>query len=97
MIHASVELVDAVGGVSPYMATRFGRTLREEAFGFRACDGAKQTGGIGGLAHASTTFTDAEPPEVVDCPACLLLMRSADPVRWDACEERGLNPKLETK
>lgn len=41
MIHASVELVEAVGGVSPYMATRLGRTLREEAFGFRAAEGRK--------------------------------------------------------
>lgn len=87
MIHASVELIEAMrGNIS------MGR--RDGAFETRACDGSKHNRAV-----AWGWGPHREPSQLhVDCPACLRLMRDAmDPVRWDFLESRGLAWKLEAE
>lgn len=88
MIHASVELVDAMSGV---VGSDRSGSRRDGAFATLACSpSAAHNGtvawGWGALCDPSRL--------VVDCPNCLRLMRdaivAADPVRWDALESRGL-------
>ena len=90
MIHASVELVEAMRGMAPpdYIAKPRVACLNPN----------------GGLAVPAFFYEAgfarerrrSEPPHPVTCPACLCLMRAAvDPVRWDYLEERGFAPKLE--
>ena len=85
-MHAAVELVEAMRGLAP--AERW-----EDLGGSlgAAC-------GVGVSAN-STVFAAmgyailgeaVEDTDVVECPDCLARMRRADPVRWDACEERGV-------
>ena len=94
MIHASVELVEAMTGVHPGLGCSIG-ARGSEAYGERGASGTDTTYAF--LYDTVGSIHTREDRDRVTCPACLLLMRSADPVRWDACEERGLNPKLETK
>ena len=95
MIHASVELVEAMGGVG-------GTQYDEHPIGVAACR-AVVDGDFPALAWAFDTDEGGrgsliEDRRPVDCPACLLLMRAATcPVRWDALEALGLAPKLEAK
>lgn len=90
MIHASGELCGAMMGLSfagaDYVEPACGAPHYETAIW-----------GWSGMLAENDGHDSLTDEQRVDCPACLLLVRSADPVRWDACEERGLNPKLETK
>lgn len=88
MIHASVELLEAMKGVCPANSWDDHDSRGAPAY-HEACSGAEGEG----LAQASREWLEdgaLRCDVVVECPDCLRLMREADPVRWDACEERGL-------
>lgn len=91
-VHASVELVEAMGGVG-------GTQYDEHPIGVAACR-AVVDGDFPALAWAFDTDEGGrgslvEDRRPVDCPTCLRLMREAtDPVRYDFLRERGLVPEL---
>lgn len=93
LIHASVELVEAMRGVAPApgreeASKRGAPDLREACTGNRAPPSNTPVHACGGWPE----FREAGEVKTrrVDCPSCLALMREADPVRWDELEERGL-------
>lgn len=96
MIHASVELIEAMRGAAPepeaYQSSACGSAGGLFVWGWDAAnnpDGSSYGGLMRERAAESCDLTK------VDCPACLKLMRDAiPPVRWDWLEERGLAPKL---
>lgn len=104
MIHASKELVAAIGGVEPYPMCPMHRLTAQRLDDLLpACVAAPSADdGRSTLAYLWRGATDVSRAECVEdlsatnCPDCLRLMRDAvDPVRWDHLEERGLAPKLE--
>lgn len=89
MIHAGIELLEAIRGEAPEVCAAVKRPAPACA---SVRDGEGTTHAFGWHGGPS------EPRAFIDCPACLQLIREAtDPVRWDALEERGLAPKLEAK
>lgn len=94
MIHASRELVDAMGGREP----AFDSSTEGAMDTMSACGGRHQDGPSAWASLSWPKNGAAEDYSVVDCPACLLLMRAATcPARWDHLETLGLAPKLEAK
>lgn len=93
MIHASVELVEAMKGVAPSPEGHdFDIGLRA------ACGDSGATSAwvvFGCLMNGVNGGDRRDDGMVVGCPSCLRAMRDAIPaVRWDFLEERGLAPKL---
>jgi hypothetical protein len=91
VIHASVELIDAMKGECPNGDEDRG----PHTHNISACTGRNvtRTERVTACFDWAANLTGNAASEaigVVDCPDCLNLMREADPVRWDACEERGL-------
>lgn len=99
MIHATVELIEAMRGLAPRQTPESAGNMLHEVS--PACGAGYGSNGAGQLAvrgyaghrnSAQDTFSALH----IDCPACLRLMREAtDPVRWDHLETLGLAPKLE--
>jgi hypothetical protein len=90
MRHASVELLEAMKGVTPYVvgygweAASAEQREREQGWMCMADD-------LAGRSVAACWGVDNEEPPAVDCPACLVVMCLAtDPMRWDTLLERGL-------
>lgn len=90
MIHASVELLEAMRGKMPTLSLH-----PFPANTFVACSGCRAEERIVWAAGLGWVEDFWGP---VSCPSCLLLMREAiGPVRWDFLEEKGLAPKLEAR
>lgn len=94
MIHASVELVEAMRGVVPSFIQMHSGPNAGSPSAYDASDASNACGEDGGgIALAFNTVEGGylEPLQVVDCRQCLAAMREAtDPVRWDFLESKGL-------
>ncbi len=90
MIHASVELLEAVKGVAPGSVP-----VGLSPDWVNACGAPMGWDDVRRTVKACEGFaaerTASRDPREVTCPACLLLLREATPaVRWDFLEARGL-------
>lgn len=111
MIHASVELVEAMRGVVGVVHDDSDTFHWKAQCGAHVDPGARECiwgwdancwDGRRGYGSASTLTREQLMAccdmARVDCPACLLLVRAATcPARWDHLETLGLAPKLEAK
>lgn len=99
MIHCSRELVNAMatgyapaGSSATEMATDLWPACNASRYAEHtawASAGWAKSGQA--IEHERCADGAGRPPAIVDCPACLALMRAAIcPVRWDALCERGL-------
>lgn len=93
VIHASVELVEAMRGVAPPANDIESRAKLLPDL-IDACTQARAAAGRNPVPACSGwpgTREGMASHRLVSCPSCLRIMREAvDPVRWDCLEERGL-------
>lgn len=97
VMHASVELIEAMRGVGVGWLYRAPHRNRLDSEFATACtNDVTRPVVMGSHADLPTDFAHSREDRIpVDCPACLLLMREAtDPVRYDFLRERGLVPEL---